>query len=184
KVLVQTVPPGLKTMDLDEAEFFLGSTLRGIDSTLLDEWERMRSGEFSPPVERKEAAPPKLTAITRDRAAFTRQVRGLVFDFLKRLWQGDEAGAVELVGVAEGAEGAPGERIAAFREARNLLRFDPEARNAKHFHAKADEAARIWRVEQVLVDAEGINDWSATFLVDLAASDAAGAPVVTWTRMG
>jgi len=184
KVLVQTVPPGLKTMDLDEAEFFFGTMLRGIDSTLLDEWERMRSGEFAPPVERQEAAPPKPAAITRDRAAFTRQVRGLVFDFLKRLWQGDEAGALESVGIAAEATGSPLARIAAFREAGGLLRFDPEARNAKHFHVEADEAKRIWRVEQALVDAEEIHDWSATFHVDLAASDAAGKPVVEWTGMG
>ncbi len=48
KVLVQTVPPGLKTMELDEAELFFGTMLRGIDSTLLDEWERMRGDGGAP----------------------------------------------------------------------------------------------------------------------------------------
>jgi hypothetical protein len=64
------------------------------------------------------------------------------------------------------------------------LRFDPEARNAKHFHVKEDEAKRFWRVEQVLVDVEEQNDWSATFLVDLAASDEEGAPVLVCQGIG
>jgi hypothetical protein len=170
-------------MELDEAETFLGTILHGIDSTLLDEWERMRNGEFAPPSAKAEAAPPKPRAITRDRAAFTRLVRGVVFDFLKRLWQGDEAGALELAPKAEEAEGSPAERIGSFRQARGSLRFDPEARNAKHFHVREDEAKRTWRVEQVLVDAEGLNDWSVSFLVDLGASDAEGRSVLRWESL-
>jgi hypothetical protein len=158
--------------------------LRGIDSTLLDEWERMRTGEFAPPAETTVAAPARPRAISRDRAAFTRLVRGVVFDFLKRLWQGDEAGALEIAAKAEEAEGSPGQRIEAFRQARGLLRFDPEARNAKHFHVKEDEAKRTWRVHQTLVDAEERNDWGVSFEVDLDASDAAGAPAMRWTGLG
>jgi len=179
KVLVQTVPQALRTADLDEAETFFETMLRGIDSTLLDEWERMRSDEIATPSDTK-VEPTKARTITRDRAAFTRLVRGLVFDFLKRLWQGDETGAIELIGIAEETEGHPAARIAAYHEARERLRFDPEARNAKHFHVKPDEARRTWQVEQILVDAEERNDWSARFLVDLTASDEAGRPVVFW----
>jgi hypothetical protein len=184
KVLVQTIPPGLKTMELEESETFLGTMLHGIDSTLLDEWERMRNGEFAVTPDTKEAAPSKPRAITRDRAAFTRLVRGAVFDFLKRLWQRDESGALELAAKAEDMVGSPGERMAVFHESRGQLRFDPEARNAKHFHVKEDEAKRLWRVEQVLVDVEEQNDWSATFLVDLAASDEEGAPVLVCQGIG
>ncbi len=42
KVLVQTMPPGLKTDELDKAEKLLEQTVRGVDSSLIDEWERMR----------------------------------------------------------------------------------------------------------------------------------------------
>jgi hypothetical protein len=143
----------------------------------------MRNGEFALPSAQTETAPPKPRAITRDRAAFTRLVRGIVFDFLKRLWQGDEAGALELAPKAEEAAGSPAERIEAFRQARGRLRFDPEARNAKHFLVKEDGATRTWRVEQTLVDAEESNDWSVAFAVDLDASDAAGAPVLRWEQL-
>jgi len=39
KVLVQTVPPAAKTEEVLEAESYFESMLRGIDSSLLDEWE-------------------------------------------------------------------------------------------------------------------------------------------------
>jgi hypothetical protein len=48
KVLVQTVPPGLKTADLDEVEAYLGEMLREIDSSLIDEWEKLREAESDP----------------------------------------------------------------------------------------------------------------------------------------
>jgi len=54
----------------------------------------------------------------------------------------------------------------------------------KHFHVKEDEAKRTWRVEQILVDAEEQNDWSAAFHVDLAASDETGAPVLVCQGIG
>lgn len=42
KVLVQTIPPALKTDELDKAEELLEKTVRGVDSSLLDEWQRLR----------------------------------------------------------------------------------------------------------------------------------------------
>lgn len=184
KVLVQTVPQAYKTPELEEAEHFFGSMLRGIDSTLLDEWERMRNGEVAVVVaETSEAArPPRL--VTRDREVFLRLVRTRIFDFLKRLWQGEEEEALQWLPVAEAAEGRPIERMEAFREAHGRLRFDPEARNAKHFHLVTEDGSRIWRVEQVLVDEEEANDWSAWFQVDLNASDARGDAAISWLSLG
>ncbi len=185
KVLVQTVPPGLRTDDLDEAEHFLGAMLRGTDSTLLDEWERMRNGgPVSAAATEPLPPPPRAKALTRDRAAFLRQVRARVFDYLNRLRQGDEAGAAALVATDPGSGASPAEALAAFASARGPLRFDPEARSTKHFHVRADDGARLWEIEQVLVDAEDRNDWSIRFVADLAACDEVGAPVLRWTGLG
>lgn len=46
KVLVQTIPPAMKTDDLKEVEEYLGGLVRGIDSSLIDEWEKLREVEM------------------------------------------------------------------------------------------------------------------------------------------
>ena len=43
KILVQTVPERFKTDPVQEMEAWLAGLLRGIDSSLLDEWERLRN---------------------------------------------------------------------------------------------------------------------------------------------
>jgi len=47
KVLVQTVPPTAKTEEVAEAEEFLSGIIRQIDSSLIDEWEKLREMENS-----------------------------------------------------------------------------------------------------------------------------------------
>jgi hypothetical protein len=43
---------------------------------------------------------------------------------------------------------------------------------------------REWRVEQVLVDEQDLNDWSVVFEVDLDGSDAEGEVVLTLVKLG
>ena len=54
KVLVQTVPPALKTDELDKAEELLEQTVRQVDSSLIDEWQRLRELQET---ERQEQGP-------------------------------------------------------------------------------------------------------------------------------
>jgi hypothetical protein len=46
------------------------------------------------------------------------------------------------------------------------------------------EDKKSWRVQQMLVDPEGHNDWVAEFEVDLPASRAAEEPVMVLRRIG
>ncbi len=62
--------------------------------------------------------------------------------------------------------------------------LDPEARNSRHTYVTVSEDKREWKVQQMLVDPEGHNDWVAEFQVDLAASRATGEPVMRLTRFG
>ena len=64
------------------------------------------------------------------------------------------------------------------------LRFDPEARNLRHTYVTGTPEQPIWRVQQVLVDAEMVNDWVAEFDIDVAASRAKQQPVLWMTRIG
>ncbi|MBK1827006.1 DUF3516 domain-containing protein [Haloferula rosea] len=47
KVLAQTVPPAAKTPEVEEMETFLEKLVRGVDSSLLDEWQKLRELEAS-----------------------------------------------------------------------------------------------------------------------------------------
>jgi hypothetical protein len=64
------------------------------------------------------------------------------------------------------------------------VRVDPEARNARHTHVAADDGQSIWRVQQMLVDAEMVNDWVAEFVVDLDESRVRQQPAISMSRIG
>src|SRR6202012_1206305 len=57
KVLSQTVPDLAKTEQGREMELYLATMIRQIDSSLLDEWEKMRNPNFQR-AESREARPP------------------------------------------------------------------------------------------------------------------------------
>lgn len=183
KVLAQTVPAAAKTEPVVEMEDYFRELIRGIDSSLLEEWERLRNPEFAAAEAADKPARPSTFDVTRDRAAFTRLVRTAVLGFLQDAAARDWEACAARAG-AEGAEAVAAEArriercFAAHFEARGRLRLDPEGRSAKHTHL--DEDAAHWRVAQVLVDVEEANDWEATFRVDLAASRAANAVVLAF----
>ncbi len=64
------------------------------------------------------------------------------------------------------------------------MRFDPEARNARHTHVEPSADRRAWRVQQVLIDSAGLNDWMVDLDVDLEASREADRPVVHLRSLG
>jgi hypothetical protein len=64
------------------------------------------------------------------------------------------------------------------------LLLTPEARNIRHTYITPSDDKQSWRVQQMLVDPEGHNDWVAEFEVDLAASRAAEQPVMRLSRLG
>jgi hypothetical protein len=62
--------------------------------------------------------------------------------------------------------------------------MDPEARNVRHTQVAVAPDRASWRVQQMLVDPAGLNDWVAELEVDLASSRATGEPVVQLVRLG
>ncbi|MFD0892495.1 DUF3516 domain-containing protein [Luteolibacter ambystomatis] len=186
KVLMQTVPPAAKTEELVEAEQFLEDILRSVDSSLLDEWEKLKNPDYVPEAE-KPVAERRAVPFTRNRAAFTRALRNAVFSVIKAL----SADRVEEV--LEQIEPNDADDIAwtrdrlfdfldDFHEDHERIRLDPEARNIKHTHIDSEQP-RQWKVHQTLVDPEEINDWTVTFSVDLDRSDEELRPVLTLMSM-
>ena len=169
KVLAQTVPMGARSEEVEEAEVFLLEVLRGVDSSLIEEWERLRNPVAlvaAPEAEPEDRPPPPLT---RNRDGFLRLVRHEVFAVLKRLAQRDCTGV-------EGIEAS----LQGYFETHRAIRLDPEARN-RRWTLVGDgvaDGSRILKVEQTLVDPDELNDWSLGFVVDLDASDERGEAVL------
>lgn len=204
KVLAQTVPDPAKTEEVVEMELYLRTLLQQVDSSLLEEWEKMRQAETAAEAgaggEASEAgaaegatppsavvAPPDLTA---DRRRFTAEVRQRLFGFLRAWAQGDFGDAASLAN----RPGTPAEAVwtdtrlaeawAAYEPEHGRLRLDPEARNLRHTRVETDREPGVWKVEQMLIDEAELNDWVAVVEVDLAASREAGEPVWQLRHLG
>jgi superfamily II RNA helicase len=176
KVLSQTVPESFKTEPVVEMEIYLRELIRGIDSSLLEEWERLRDPDYVVADEGADKpARPASYDLTRDRPAFLRLVRNALHGFLQDVAARDWEAAALRVQASGEADPALARRIEdAFRpyfDARMRFRLDPEGRAAKHTHIDEAEAGQ-WTVAQVLVDADELNDWEAVFSVSLHESRA------------
>jgi hypothetical protein len=198
KVLSQTVPDGLKTDMVREMELYLRTLVGQVDSSLAEEWEKLRdpayrSLEAAAPRGR-DLRPPGAEAteqdITRDTKMLTAAIRIRIFSFLRAWSMNDHGAALAALDSPRDADGAPWtpERLRAEREAYHVeherLRLDPEARNLRHTYVSPSDDQQTWRVEQMLVDPEMVNDWVAEFEVDLAASREAHRPVLRLHRLG
>lgn len=182
KVLAQTVPDEVKTEEVREMEEYLRELIRGIDSSLLEEWERLRNPDYVAEAGADKPARPSTFDVTRDGEGFRRLVRLAVLavlqDVAARAWE--EAAARVEEGTARRME----EGFARYFEARGRFRLDPEGRAAKHTHITEEFPAGRWRVAQVLVDLEEANDWEVTLEVDLVESRRRNAPVLRWVGIG
>ncbi len=185
KVLSQTVPAAAKTEAVVEMEEYFRELIRGIDSSLLDEWERLKNPDFvAIELEAKPARPASFD-LTRDTAAFRRLVRVGVLGFLQDVAARDwEAARLRLAAPAttvadETVSLVESRRIEKefqpYFDARGRFRLDPEGRALKHTHfietsAAHAEAGEILEVAQILADPEASNDWEARFEVLLDSS--------------
>lgn len=193
KVLAQTVPDSAKTETVREMEIYLRTMIRQVDSSLLDEWEKMKDPNYQR-AEVKEARPPGAEEaerdITRDTKAFTAAIRNRVFSFLRGLVNADYEQALTHLSVASDPEGQPWtsarleQALDGYYAEHERICLDPNARNLRHTYVIPSEDKRSWRVQQMLVDPAEHNDWVAEFEIDLAQSRQAEEPVIRLRRIG
>ncbi len=185
KALTQTVPDAAKNDTIRDMEAFFGLVLRSVDSSLLDEWERLRDPSYRP-LGTEEVRPPgaeeALRDITRDVEAFTAAIRTVIFTFLQALAGGDAAAALATVEPGEWTSDRLRVALDAYLIDHPRIRLDPAARNRRNTYVIPAEDKKTWCVQQVLVDPDDANDWMAEFEVDLGASREAGLPIVCLDR--
>jgi superfamily II RNA helicase len=195
KVLAQTVPDSAKNDVLREMQIYLLTMIRQVDSSLLDEWQKLKDPAYkAPSTDVVEVRPPGAEEaaddITRDVKSFTALIRTGIFNFLRTVANEDYEQALALLNVKSDTN-APlntpqllQARMEAFYVEHQQISLNPEARNIRHTYVFPSEDKKFWRVEQILVDPDEHNDWMAEFEVDLVESKNRKEPVLTLNQIG
>ena len=179
KVLSQTVPDSAKTEDVVEMEEYFRELIRGIDSSLIEEWERLRDPDYVAAEVAEKPERPASFDLTRDTVGFERLVRLAVHGILQDTAAGDWEAVAERVGSTPiAAEDA----FRAYFKHRGRFRLDPEGRAKIHTYFTKDGDA--WQIDHVLVDTEGLNDWMLRVTLSLAECRTSNAVVLRWDSLG
>jgi superfamily II RNA helicase len=181
RALRQTVPDDAKTDELADIIEWLGELVRQVDSSLIDEWEKLTHPDDGPEaVLAAVRAQPK--GVTSNPRAFRVLVRNAMFRrvTLAALRHHDELGELD------GADGWRSRDWAAalddYFEEYDEIGTGPDARGPGMI--VITEGAREWTVRQIFDDPAGDHDWGISATVDLAASDEEGTAVVHVTAVG
>jgi len=178
KTLGQTVPEDAKTDAVLDLEEWLGGTVRGVDASLLDEWERMKD----PEAYARRATEPvvdEVEDVTRNVRGFTVLVRNALWRVVQAISRRHWARVAELVRAPEGSTWdavAIEAMVAPFFEEHERVRTDPDARSPKHVQVQTEGA--VWKVVQTLLDPESHGDFQLAFDVPLDASREEGDAVL------
>jgi superfamily II RNA helicase len=178
KAVKQTVPDEAKTDELQDLVEWLGELVRQVDSSLIDEWEKLRNPDDEDLQEQDDTPP----GVTRNERAFRVLVRNA---FFRRVELASRRDYYEL-GLLDSADGwdyeSWQEALAPYFEEHNELPAGPEARGPHLF--VVEQQPERWLVRQVIDDPAGDHDWAIIGEVDLAASDEAGNAVIHITEVG
>lgn len=179
KALRQTVPEDAKTGELEDITEWLGELVRQVDSSLLDEWEKLRDpGDAPAGPARVDDRPPAVTGNVR---AFRVLVRNALFRRveLAALRRYEDLGELDAESGWDAGEWQ--DALEDYFAEHDEIGTGAAARGADLFMVK--EEPHVWTVRQVFDDPAGDHDWGISAEVDLAASDEAGAAVVTVTAV-
>jgi superfamily II RNA helicase len=192
KALIQAVPEGYRDEALDDVIAFLRAVVRGVDSSLLDEWERLRDPEFQPAAAAAASPETLLAAVPRppdaDPRAFAARVRNELHRLLRALadrrW---EAAAEALRRRPEGGPPWPPERIAREMEPyfaeHAAIDLSPRAR-LPHNTLLEKVGPKAYRARQRVMDPEGEVDWAVECDIDLAPPPGEEEPLIELVRIG
>ena len=181
QALRQTVPEEARTEELTDLTEWLGELVRQVDSSLIDEWERLRDGGavLLGGDQGDGTLPP---AVTGNKRAFRVLVRNALFRRveLAALGRYDDLGALDAGAGWDASEWEVA--LEPYFAEHGELGTGPDARGPALLII--EEFPGRWEVRQIFDDPAGDHDWGFSAVVDLAASDEAGEAVVTVTGVG
>lgn len=188
KAMVKTVPADVMTDETDDLTAWLGETVRQVDSSLIEEWERMRTEPAVVDAQTSvgEAAQPERPDVTSNRRAFRVMVRNELFRWVRHLARREEGRLAEALAEVD-PSGSTSWTAETLREAmagywtdHDTLDTGPAARGPDHFSLTEGLAGNVdtWSARQTLVDPQAWGEWRLEATIDLDASRDVGAPAM------
>nr|WP_237535782.1 DEAD/DEAH box helicase [Streptomyces sp. SID3343] len=177
KALNQTVPDDAKNEDLHDLIAWLGELVRQVDSSLLDEWEKLANPDATQ--EELEDIEGRTTPVTANERAFRVLVRNALFRrvelaALRRYFQLGELSEQEGDGNWDSERWQ--DALEDYWDEHDEIGTGPNARGPKLMQITKEDSA--WRVRQVFDDPAQDHDWGITAEVDLTESDETGRAVL------
>ena len=177
KGLQKTVPDSCWNDELDELTEWLGALIRQVDSSLIDEWERLQNPQSSAAEIR-----PQSIDVTSHTRAFQVMIRNGAFRWIQLFARTDYNGlAAEAVGDLSDPDQVKDLATPYWDDFDEVL-TGPDARSSRWF-AINSQNDKTYEVEQIICDPNGFNEWRISGIVDLAQSREAGEAVMKLTNI-
>jgi superfamily II RNA helicase len=196
KVLVQNIPSNMRTEELSEIILYFSGLVHKVDSSLVNEWERMKTaGVASDEIVDNSAE--EDTTQTISLKSLKIMARNEVYRFLKSLARNDWEECLDILSFDEESDSEKEFEKRTLTEVlrssyQNFinegykgLRSDARLRNAEYFQIKDSEDKKSWLITQSLLDAQGLVDqgeeatnWTLEFEVNILESRIQKLPVI------
>lgn len=155
KVLVQTVPDSARNDEVDGIIDYLGGMLKNVDSSLVDEWEKLRDPSYVKPISESDDRTATQEARQKLKKSQMIAIRNEVFRVIRLLSFGQYEEAASLIGASTNEIEALMELFFTDHEA---VLLTPNARALKFSKIHESEEG-VFSVDQTLADPEEKNDW-------------------------
>jgi hypothetical protein len=189
RTMTQTVPVEHRTDEVEAITEWLGELVRSVDSSLLDEWERLANPdeaiqEIGPDFLEDEP----IRAISGNPRTFNILLRNAMFHRVELLSR-EDYDAFDALAPKDGWNGDDWADAVdpMFEEyGDDAIGIGPDARAPQLLQITrgVDGTERMWQVRQVLDDPNKDHDWAITALVDLDRCDGAGEVLLSIQQVG
>ena len=178
KALIQNIPDDDKTDEIVDITEWLGEVVRQVDSSLLDEWDRLRNPEADDSSDTSPSHPLDSSAehnVTANPRAFRVMVRTESFRWVNSI----ALGRLAELELDDDQRTAIETAVAEFADEYGDMMIDAEARSPHRFIY--DPAKQS--VLQILSDRDNIDEWRLRFEVDVDRSAQQGRAVLMFKAM-
>jgi superfamily II RNA helicase len=194
RALVHTVPEAARDEAVEDVLTHLRERVRGVDSSLIDEWERMREGGIPLPPKPAVEEPEKVKlpeddprVLAQNPKAFAARLRNELHRLLKAVadknWEAALAAIHPLEGEPAWTREVLEQAMAPYYAEHAVVDVKPRARLPHNTVLRPDGELR-WEVIQKIVDPDGEADWMLDCIVDLNSPRPDEAPLIALRRIG